>query len=154
MINDEGRRTERSKPVLKIPGVASIPLSEIEVTYARSSGPGGQKVNKTSTKARLRWNLADGRLAPETVARFKKLYPSYVTCNDEVVITCQEYRSAPRNRAVCLEKLQAAIERASKAPKRRIPTKPTRGSVRRRLEAKKRHSLKKRERSRRYCDYD
>ena len=138
-----------STPALEIPGVAAIPLSEIEITYARSSGPGGQNVNKVSSKARLRWNLVGGRLSAEIVERFKRLYPSWVTESGEVVISSQISRDAPKNRAACLEKLRAAIFKASVKPKKRIPTKPTRGSVLRRLDSKAKNSAKKRERGRR-----
>lgn len=139
-------------PVLEVPGVVAIPLSEIKVSYTHSGGPGGQNVNKTSSKARIRWNLVCGRLAPDVVERFRKLYPSYVTENDEVVISNQEYRDQPKNREACYAKLRAAILHASKKPKKRIPTKPTRGSIERRLDAKKRLSAKKKERSRRNFD--
>ena len=138
-----------STPALEIPGVVAIPLSEIEITYARSSGPGGQNVNKVSSKARLRWNLVGGRLDPEVVERVKTLYPSWVTESGEVVVSSQISRDAPKNRAACLEKLRAAILKASVKPKKRIPTKPTRGSVLRRLDSKAKNSAKKRERGRR-----
>ncbi len=138
-----------STPALEIPGVVAIPLSEIEITYARSSGPGGQNVNKVSSKARLRWNLVGGRLDPEVVERFKTLYPSWVTESGEVIVSSQISRDAPKNRAACLEKLRAAILKASVKPKKRIPTKPTRGSVLRRLDSKAKNSAKKRERGRR-----
>lgn len=138
-----------STPALEIPGVVAIPLSEIEITYARSSGPGGQNVNKVSSKARLRWNLVGGRLDPEVVERFKTLYPSWVTESGEVVVSSQISRDAPKNRAACLEKLRAAILKASVKPKKRIPTKLTRGSVLRRLDSKAKNSAKKRERGRR-----
>lgn len=141
-----------SAKTLDVPGVVSIPLSEIKVAYTHSSGPGGQNVNKTSSKARIRWRLTCGRLAPEVVERFRKLYPSWVTEEDDVVIANQEFRDAPKNREACFEKLRRAILEASKTPKERIPTKPTRGSIRRRLEDKKRLSAKKKERSRR--DFD
>ena len=135
-------------PTLDVPGVVSIPLSEIKVSYSRSSGPGGQNVNKVSSKAQIRWNLVGGRLAPDVVERFRKLYPSYVTEKNEVVISNQEFRDAPKNRQACLDKLRDAILAASKRPKKRIPTKPTRGSIERRLDAKKRLSAKKKDRAR------
>lgn len=138
-----------STPTLDVPGVVSIPLSEIEITYARSSGPGGQNVNKVSSKARLRWNLNSGRLAPDVVERFRTLYPSWVTESGEVVISSQISRDAPKNKFACLEKLRLAIQKAAFKPKKRIPTKPTYGSVLRRLDAKKRQANKKKERSRR-----
>ena len=137
---------------LDVPGVVSIPLSEIEITYVRSSGPGGQNVNKVASKARLRWNLLGGRLEPYVVERFKTLYPSWVTEDGEVVIASQISRDAPKNRAACLEKLGNAIKKAAFRPKKRIPTKPTRGSILRRLDAKAKLSAKKRERSKR--DFD
>lgn len=137
---------------LNVPGVGRIPLSEIEITYSRSSGPGGQNVNKVSSKARLRWNLRGGRVSEEVAARFQQLYPSWVTESGEVVISSQISRDAPKNKAACLEKLRLALQKAGFKPKKRIPTKPTHGSVLRRLDAKKRLSNKKQERSRK--DFD
>jgi len=144
--NEDAAENRFSSTTLEIPGVVSIPLSEIEITYARSSGPGGQNVNKVSSKARLRWNLNSGRLDDETVERFKALYPSWVTDSGEVVIASQISRDAPKNKDACLQKLKDAILKASKKPKKRVPTKPTYGSILRRLDAKKRLSAKKRER--------
>ena len=147
--NPEESNTSAKILQLVVPGVISIPLSEIKVTYTHSSGPGGQNVNKTSSKARIRWNISASSLAPDVVARFRTLYPSWMTEDGEVVISNQEYRDAPKNRAACIEKLREALVKASIRPKPRIPTKPTRGSVLRRLSAKKRHSAKKRDRGRR-----
>ena len=138
-------------PTLDVPGVASIPLDEIEFEFVRSSGPGGQNVNKVSSKARLRWRPGE-RLAPEVWTRFQRLYPSWTTEAGEVVVSSQKFRDAPKNKADCLEKLRAALEKAGRAPKKRIPTKPTRGSILRRLADKKRNSDKKKERGRR--DFD
>ena len=90
-------------------------------------------MNKVSSKARLRWKLTSGRLAPEVVERFKQLYPSWVTESGDVVITSQVSRDAPKNKAACLEKLRSAIKKAAFKPKKRIPTKPTPPSVFRRL---------------------
>ncbi|MBQ6826405.1 MAG: aminoacyl-tRNA hydrolase [Thermoguttaceae bacterium] len=138
-------------PTLDVPGVASIPLAEIEFEFVRSSGPGGQNVNKVSSKARLRWRPGE-RLAPEVWERFQRLYPSWTTEAGDVVVSSQKFRDAPKNKADCLEKLRAALEKAGRAPKKRIPTKPTRGSILRRLADKKRNSDKKKERGRR--DFD
>ncbi len=136
---------------LDVPGVASIPLDEIEFEFVRSSGPGGQNVNKVSSKARLRWRPGD-RLAPEVWERFRRLYPSRTTEAGEIVVASQKFRDAPKNKADCLEKLRIALEKAGRAPKKRIPTKPTRGSILRRLAEKKRNSDKKKERGRREFD--
>ncbi len=138
--------------VLDVDGKLAIPLSELEFTFVRSSGPGGQNVNKVSSKARLRWKTAAIRLEPDVFARFCRLYPSWITERGEVILSAQTFRDAPKNKAACLEKLRAALSEALKKPKKRIPTKPTRGSVLRRLDAKKRLSAKKRDRGRR--DFD
>lgn len=148
---DFSSRNGATGSTLDVPGVASIPLDEIEFEFVRSSGPGGQNVNKVSSKARLRWRPGE-RLAPEVWARFQRLYPSWTTEAGDVVVSSQKFRDAPKNKADCLEKLRAALEKAGKTPKKRIPTKPTRGSILRRLADKKRNSDKKKERGRR--DFD
>lgn len=138
--------------VLDVDGILSIPLSEIEFTFVRSSGPGGQNVNKVSSKARLRWKTATARLEADVFARLCRLYPSWITERGEVVLSSQTFRDAPKNKAACLGKLRQALSEALKKPKKRIPTKPTRGSILRRLDAKKRLSAKKRDRCRK--DFD
>lgn len=147
-----GRRTERAFPIvaadhmeqqLEITPVFSIPMTEFELSYVRSSGPGGQNVNKVSSKAVLRWNLAASPLPEEAKERFAALYPSYLTERGEVVLTGQRFRDAPKNRDDCLEKLRQMLRAALTKPKKRIPTKPTRGSIRRRLADKAKHAAKK-----------
>ena len=128
---------------LEITPSFSIPMTEIEFSYSRSSGPGGQNVNKVSSKAQLRWNLAESSLPEDARARFAELYPSYLTEKGEVVLTGQRFRDAPKNRDDCLEKLVRMLQIALRRPKKRIPTKPTQGSIRRRLEAKAKQSAKK-----------
>lgn len=147
-----GRRTERAFPIvaadhmeqqLEITPVFSIPMTEFELSYVRSSGPGGQNVNKVSSKAVLRWNLAASPLPEKAKERFAALYPSYLTERGEVVLTGQRFRDAPKNRDDCLEKLRQMLRAALTKPKKRIPTKPTRGSIRRRLADKAKHAAKK-----------
>ena len=121
----------------------SIPMAEIEFSYVRSSGPGGQNVNKVSSKAVLRWNLPASPLPDEAKERFRALYPSYISEKGDVILTGQRFRDAPKNRDDCLEKLRRMIGRSLEKPKKRIPTKPTLGSVRRRLAEKAKHSAKK-----------
>lgn len=116
---------------------------EVTFTYVRSSGPGGQNVNKVASKAVLRWNLTDSALPDDAKARFAVLYPSYLAENGDVVLTAQRYRDAPKNRENCLEKLQTMVEKALFVPKKRIPTRPTRSSIRRRLDEKAKMSEKK-----------
>lgn len=121
----------------------AIPLEAITFSYVRSSGPGGQNVNKVSSKAVLRWNLTASALPDDAKARFQKRYPSYIAENGDVIITAQKYRDAPKNRENCLEKLRKMVENGLKKPKKRIPTKPTRSAIRRRLDDKAKASEKK-----------
>jgi ribosome-associated protein len=126
-----------------------IPDSEFEWTYARSSGPGGQNVNKVSSKAVLRWNvLSSPSLPPEVRARFLSRYGSRLTTEGDLLITSQRYRDQGRNVADALEKLTAMLTEIARPPKRRRPTKPTKGSVARRLESKQARSRTKQTRRR------
>ncbi len=125
----------------------NIPVSQLHFSFVRSSGPGGQNVNKVSSKAVLRWHAtASGLLDADSLRRLAVSFPTHLTKEGELVITSQLTRDAIKNRADCLEKLRAMLLVAIKKPKRRIPTRPTRGSVQRRLNAKARHSQKKRDR--------
>ena len=121
-----------------------IPLSELEFTFVRSSGPGGQNVNKVSSKAQLRWNPGkSGRLTAEVLERLQNLFPSHFTKDGDFLITSQKTRDQQKNRDDCLDKLRNMLLRASKIPKPRIPTKRTKGSIRRRLENKEKNAQKK-----------
>ena len=122
-----------------------IPLREIDFQFARSSGPGGQNVNKVSTKAVLRWNMAASPSAPEEVkARLSALHPRRVTREGHVVISSSRFRDQGRNVADCLEKLRAALAAASDPPKPRRPPRPTRASKEKRLQDKRARGEKKR----------
>ena len=112
-----------------------IPLREIHFQFARSSGPGGQNVNKVSSKAVLRWNMAASPSAPDDVKeRLRARHPRRVTREGEVVITSSRFRDQGRNVADCLEKLRAALAEVSTPPKPRRPTRPTRASREKRLQ--------------------
>jgi len=124
-----------------------IPLSEFQWTFVRSSGPGGQNVNKVASKAVMRWAPAASGLIPEEdLLRLKTLFPALLTKEGEIIITSQRTRDAVQNRADCLEKLRRILLSALKKPKRRIPTRPTQGSIRRRLDDKARNARKKQDR--------
>lgn len=124
-----------------------IPLREFQFTFVRSSGPGGQNVNKLNTKALLRWPVTRSTSLPEAVRRrFLAKYRRRVTAEGDLLITSQRFRDAGRNVADCLEKLRKMLAEAAVAPKSRKPTRPTRASVRRRLDQKRRQSRKKRQR--------
>ncbi|MDO4558947.1 MAG: alternative ribosome rescue aminoacyl-tRNA hydrolase ArfB [Planctomycetia bacterium] len=129
-----------------------IPMSEFSFTFVRSGGPGGQNVNKVSSKAVMRWAFGRSSSIPDDVRnRLRILWPSQMTSKkdpeeDEIVLSSQLTRDAPKNRADCLEKLTRMLELAMRIPRPRHPTRPGRGAVLRRLEEKNRRSQRKQER--------
>jgi ribosome-associated protein len=115
----------------------SVPLREFSFTYSRSSGPGGQNVNKVNTKATMRWNFVATECLPAPVkARFQAKYASRLTNDGELIIVSQRFRDRGRNVADCLSKLRLMLLAVEAAPKKRRPTKPTLGSKRRKREHK------------------
>ena len=121
-----------------------IPLAEFHFTFARSSGPGGQNVNKVNTKATLRWDVSNSPSLTEAVRnRFVEQNRRRINGEGEVIMTSQRYRDQGRNVADCLAKLRDLLETATKVPKQRKRTKPTKASKRRRLENKKSNAQKK-----------
>jgi ribosome-associated protein len=130
--------------VLVVNSRIEIPRDEFQFTYVRSSGPGGQNVNKVNSKAVLRWAILTSPSLPEDVRRrFLSQFRSRVTDAGDVVISSQEFRDQSRNVAECLEKLRSMIASVAVAPRPRRRTKPSRGSIERRLNAKKRRSQTK-----------
>ena len=127
--------------MLVVNSAISIPDSELKFTFSRSSGPGGQNVNKVSSKATLHFRAADSpSLPPGVKERLLATYKSRLTNAGELVIVSQEHRDQPQNIESCLAKLREMILAVAKAPKRRHKTKPSRGSKVRRLKAKKERS--------------
>jgi ribosome-associated protein len=124
-----------------------IPDDELLFSYVRSSGPGGQNVNKVSSKAVLRWSAVSSPSLPHEVrGRLLTTFASRLTTDGDLIITSQRYRDQQRNTGDCLEKLKEMLLAAARKPTARRPSKPTRGSQKRRLEAKRIHSHKKRRR--------
>ncbi len=131
--------------VVLAPGVV-VDRDVIHMTFVRSSGPGGQHVNKRSTKAQLRIRIDDIPLDDRARARLVRLGRSAINTNGELVLSADDTRSQSRNRRACMDRLCEIIMRAMIEPRARKATKPTKGSVQRRLEAKKHRSETKQRR--------
>ncbi|MFG0247130.1 MAG: alternative ribosome rescue aminoacyl-tRNA hydrolase ArfB [Phycisphaerales bacterium JB052] len=127
------------------PGVR-VRDEEIHISFVRSSGPGGQNVNKRATKAQLRIALSSIPLDERAMARLRRLAGNAITNDDELLIEADETRSQARNKKASIERLRELVARAAVRPKTRRATKPTKGSIRRRLEDKSQHAEKKRRR--------
>ncbi|MBU2542486.1 aminoacyl-tRNA hydrolase [Patescibacteria group bacterium] len=122
----------------------NIPKSEIKITFARSSGAGGQNVNKTSTKAILHWSVGGSQvLTAEEKTRVRIKLANRINNNDEVVILAEEERSQLQNRMLAVSRLKALVTKALHVPKKRRPTRPTKASKLKRIETKKRRSITK-----------
>jgi ribosome-associated protein len=119
----------------------TIPEAELRLSFARSGGPGGQNVNKVSSKAVLHFAVRTSpSLPPDVRERFLSRFASRVTTAGEIVIHSEEFRDQPKNIRACYDKLRAMILAVLRPPKKRRPTKPTRGSKVRRLKEKKSRS--------------
>jgi len=129
--------------VLPVNRDVSIPFDEIAVQASRSSGPGGQHANKTESRIEASFDVA----ASATLDDAQKRRVT-ARCGPVVRAVAQDARSQARNRALALERLAGRLARALEVPRVRRPTKPTKASRRRRLEAKSRGSQRKRERRR------
>ncbi|MCH2201104.1 MAG: aminoacyl-tRNA hydrolase [Fuerstiella sp.] len=130
-----------------------IPRAELQFSYTRSSGPGGQNVNKVSTKAVLRWDVRQSRSLPATVReRFLDRHAARLTKEGHLILQSQKYRDQLRNTEDCLERLKILILDVASAPVQRRPTRRSRGSTERRLQDKKANSDRKKNRRRPTCD--
>jgi ribosome-associated protein len=132
-----------------------IPSGDLSWTASRSSGPGGQHVNKVATKVTLRLDL-DGTdaLTHAQKSRLRRLSGRRLDADGGLLVSAESERSQRQNLALAREKLRLLVARALRRPKRRIATKPTRASKRRRLKEKRRTGDKKRSRARVRTDED
>jgi ribosome-associated protein len=124
--------------MLRITRDLAIDENDIDISFVRASGPGGQNVNKLSTAAQLRFDTRRITLAPDAELRLARLAGQRMTKDGVIVIHAQRFRTQERNRADAIDRLLELLREAAVRPTPRRPTKPTLGSKKRRLEGKKR----------------
>jgi ribosome-associated protein len=139
--------------LLEVNESLSIPRGELEVRVSRSSGAGGQHVNKTSSRVEIFWNVKTSSvLSEEQRGRLLEKLASRLSTEGSIRVVASDMRSQSRNRELAEERLAETVRRALLVPKKRRPTKPTRAAKEARLESKKRQSHKKRERGNKSFD--
>lgn len=122
--------------------------SELHFQFSRSSGPGGQNVNKVNSKVTMKWELAKNAILREdAVQRFREKFANTINRDGFVVVVSDKFRDQSRNMDDCRTKLEAMIEEIIKPPKKRKPTKPTTSARMRRLDSKKQRGDIKKNRS-------
>ena len=133
--------------MIKITDSIYINESELKESFIRSSGPGGQHVNKVATAVQLRFNAkTSGNISKEVYNRLRTIAGSKLTEDGNLIIVSQVHRSQIQNRQVALDKLISLLQQAAKKPKRRKKTRPSRASVEKRLRNKRLQSEKKKSR--------
>jgi ribosome-associated protein len=127
--------------MIRVTAKISIDEREVEESFVRASGPGGQNVNKLSTAVQLRFDVRHSpSLPPEVAMRLEKLAGARLTRDGVLIITAQRHRTQAANRQDALQRLLDLIRRAAVAPVPRRPTRPTAASRERRIESKKRRA--------------
>jgi len=129
---------------LKISNTVTLDENEVEVSAIRASGSGGQKVNKVSAAIHLRFDIEASSLPDYYKEKLLDLKDKRITKEGIIVIKSQQHRSQEQNRDEALERLVELVKSVNVVQKKRVPTKPTKGSVGRRLDSKKKQSNKKR----------
>ncbi len=127
--------------MLVVSGAIKIPLREIQFTFVKGEGPGGQHVNKRNSRAVLVWNIEKNSSLPVGLRdRIVESLGRRVSHSGEITIRSNRFRDRGRNIADCLEKLKDMLIKASHQPTKRVPTKPKKAKIEKRLESKRRHS--------------
>ncbi|MBX3424432.1 MAG: aminoacyl-tRNA hydrolase [Pirellulales bacterium] len=125
-----------------------VPGERLRLSFARSSGPGGQNVNKVNSKAILRWTVVDADLPADVLLRFRAKYGNRITQDGEVVIAADESRDQGANVRSAYARLRQMLLAVAAPPRPRKKSKPSRGSIERRLNQKRQASEKKQNRRR------
>lgn len=116
-----------------------IPFSEMDFSYVRSRGPGGQNVNRTNSAAVLRWNLWTSLvLSDDLKEKLGRKLSGKLTEEGDLIIRSDVHRDQDQNRSECIRRLHEILKKSLFVPKRRIATKPSKSSQRKRVETKKR----------------
>lgn len=127
-----------------LPANIKLYSSELQFSFIRSPGPGGQNVNKVATAVLLRFNVMHSPSLPEAVReRLIALLGTKITTHGDLLIKASRYRTQERNKQDAIERLQTLLKRAAKVPKKRKKTRPTLASKERRLMNKKRQGKTK-----------
>ena len=129
--------------MLEITDTISIAERELEFTQIRAAGPGGQHVNKVATAVQLRFDIVSSSLPDHCKKSLRALNDRRITEDGIIVIKAQQFRSLEQNKADAIQRLRLLISRALVSKKRRLPTRPSRASKTKRLDAKQRQSRRK-----------
>jgi ribosome-associated protein len=131
--------------VIEITPVIQIDEDELEFSFIRSSGPGGQNVNKVSTAVQLRFNVTESPSLPQEVKlRLVRLAGKRLSSEGILIIEARQFRSQEQNRQAALDRLVRLVRQAAEPPLRRRKTRPTQASILRRLASKRKRGERKR----------